>query len=100
MNDAGVTTAPTDKDQGTRRSHAAVSPPLASPAPRVNGSPTKARRQSRPVQFPVQLKLNITFAMDASLQRVTRRLRLPAGVIGRLALMQYLAQQDREYRED
>jgi hypothetical protein len=52
------------------------------------------------VQFPIQLKLNITLAMDASLQRVTRRLRLPAGVIGRLALMQYLAQQDREYRED
>jgi hypothetical protein len=52
------------------------------------------------VQFPLQLKLNITLAMEASLQRLTRRLRLPPGVIGRLGLMNYLAQQDREYHED
>jgi hypothetical protein len=52
------------------------------------------------VQFPLQLKLNITLAMDASLQRLARRLRLPVGVLARLGVMQYLAQQDREYRED
>jgi len=95
-----ITTAPTGADQGTRRTPEGVAPPLASPAPRTNGSPAKAKQQSRPVQFPMQLKLNITLAMDASLQRIARRLRLPAGVIGRLGLMQYLAQQDREYHED
>jgi hypothetical protein len=95
-----ITTAQTGVDQGSSRGAEAVSPPLASPAPRANGSPPKAKQQSRPVQFPLQLKLNITLAMEASLQRLTRRLRLPAGVLGRLALMQYLAQQDREYHED
>ena len=95
-----ITTAPTGGDQGSSRGAEAVSPPLASPAPRANGSPAKAKQQSRPVQFPLQLKINITLAMDASLQRIARRLRLPAGVIGRLGLMQYLAQQDREYHED
>jgi len=70
------------------------------PAPGANSSPAKAKRQSRPVQFPLQLRLNITLAMEASLQRLARRLRLPPGVIGRLGLMQYLAQQDREYHED
>jgi hypothetical protein len=46
------------------------------------------------------MKINITPAMKSSLLRVTRRLRLPEGVIGRLALMQHLAQQDRDYHED
>jgi hypothetical protein len=95
-----ITTAQTGVDPGPLRGAEAVSPPPASPAPRTNGSPTKAKQQSRPVQFPLQMKINITLAMDASLQRITRRLRLPAGVIGRLALMQYLAQQDRDYHED
>ena len=95
-----MTTAPTGADQGHSREAEAVSPPLATPAPRANGSPGNAKRQSRPVQFPIQLNINITLAMDASLQRIARRLRLPAGVLGRLALMQYLAQQDREYHED
>ena len=95
-----ITTAQTGVDQGTRRAPEAASPPLGTPAPRSNGSPAKTKQQSRPIQFPMQLKLNITLAMDASLQRIARRLRLPAGVIGRLGLMQYLAQQDREYHED
>ena len=95
-----MTTAPTGVDQGTARRAEAVSPPLASHVPGGNGSPAKTKQQSRPIQFPMQLKLNITLAMDASLQRIARRLRLPAGVIGRLGLMQYLAQQDREYHED
>jgi len=95
-----ITTAPTGVDQGPLRGAEAVSPSLASPAPGANGSPARIKQQSRPVQFPLQMKLNITLALDASLQRLTRRMRLPAGVIGRLALMHYCSQQDREYRED
>jgi hypothetical protein len=37
--------------------------------------------------------------MNASLERIARRLLLAEGVIGRIALMQYLAQQDQHYRE-
>jgi hypothetical protein len=71
------------------------------PAPGQNGPAAKPKqRRSRPVQFPIQLRINITPRMNASLQRISRRLLLAEGVIGQIALMQYLAQQDREYREE
>jgi len=52
------------------------------------------------VKFPIQLRINITPRMNDSLQRISRRLLLAEGVIGRIALMQYLAQQDPQYREE
>jgi len=58
------------------------------------------RRNTRPIQFPIGVRINITVQMAASLGRIRRRMRLPEGVICRLALMAYLASQDREYRED
>jgi hypothetical protein len=66
-----------------------------------NGARAEAKKR-KPVrsEFPIRLGLNITEAMAASLARIRRRLRLKEAVIGRLALMQYLASQDREYRED
>jgi len=74
---------------------------LPRPAPGQNGPAVKAKqRNSRAVKFPIQLRINITPAMNASLGRISRRLLLAEGVVGRIALMQYLAQQDREYRED
>jgi hypothetical protein len=72
------------------------SAPSAYPAA---GNGAKERKKV-PSEFPVRLYLNITPAMAASLQRLHRRLRLKEAVIGRLALMTYLAQNDREYRED
>jgi hypothetical protein len=71
---------------------ASTYPPDATPA--TNGA---AARLS---EFPIRLGLNITPAMAESLKRMRRRLRLKEAVIGRLALMSYLAQNDREYRED
>jgi len=74
---------------------------LPNPAPGTNGPPVKAkRRNSRAVKFPIQLRINITPRMNDSLQRISRRLLLAEGVIGRIALMQYLAQQDPQYREE
>jgi hypothetical protein len=74
---------------------------LPNPAPGTNGPPVKVkRRNSRAVKFPIQLRINITPRMNDSLQRISRRLLLAEGVIGRIALMQYLAQQDPQYREE
>jgi hypothetical protein len=73
-------------------------------APAANGSPTvaapKKERKAVPSEFPIKLSLNITEAMAESLGRLHRRLRLKEAVIGRLALMNYLAQHDQQYRED
>src|SRR5262245_49302196 len=71
----------------------------ASPGP--NGSPAETKkRTSSPPEFPIRLGLNITPAMQASLSRMHRRLRLKEAVIGRLAVMQYLATNDPQYREE
>jgi hypothetical protein len=73
----------------------APGPQTAAPANKV-----EPKRNTRPIQFPIGVRINITPAMAASLKRISRRLWLPEGVICRLALMQYLSSQDREYRED
>jgi hypothetical protein len=75
---------------------AATYPPDATPA--TNGAAAEAKRP--PPEFPVRLGLNITPAMAESLKRLRRRLRLKEAVIGRLALMHYLATNDPQYRED
>jgi hypothetical protein len=80
-----------------------ASTPLHAPdaAPGPNGASAEAKkRNSPPSEFPIRLGLNITPAMAASLERLRRRLRLKEAVIGRLALMHYLAAQDPQYRED
>ena len=70
------------------------------PATGQNGAPAKGKRQSnRIVRYPIQLRVNITEAMNASLARISRRLMIPEGIVGRIALIQYLASNDREYRE-
>src|SRR5262245_17630145 len=89
------------------RADADTARPLGTPAgtathapgasPGSNGASAEAKR---PPEFPIRLELNITPAMAASLGRMHRRLRLKEAVIGRLALMQYLATQDPQYRED
>ena len=78
-------------------------PANASPAPpRVapGGNGTSPDVKKRSEEFPIRLSMNITEAMSASLKRLHRRMRLKEGVIARLALMHWLAQQDHEYRED
>ena len=73
--------------------------PETSPGP--NGAPAEAnKRDPSRSEFPIRLGLNITPAMAASLGRLRRRMKLKEAVIGRLALMNWLASQDREYRED
>src|SRR5262249_50535855 len=92
-----ITTAPTGVDQGSSRGVGAISPPPASPAPRANGPPVKPKG-GRPVKHPVQLKGNIHSTMGASLQRVCLRWGIPEGIGARIAITQFLAQQDPQYR--
>src|SRR5262245_24255872 len=89
---------------GTWRPPAQPAPNMRPPAPSPQTpAPVKAKAvkgNKRPIQFPIGVRINITPAMAVSLGRIRRRMRLPEGVICRLALMAYLASQDREYRED
>jgi hypothetical protein len=91
-------------DVGTARhleTPARASPSAPSAAPGANGSsPEVKKRNAAFSEFPIRLGLNITPAMAASLERMRRRLRLKEAVIGRLALMNYLATNDPAYRED
>jgi hypothetical protein len=91
-------------DAGTARhpeAPAKASPGAPNASPGANGSSPEVKKQnSPPSEFPIRLGLNITPAMAASLQRMHRRLRLKEAVIGRLALMQYLASNDPHYREE
>jgi len=87
------------REQGSRKAPAAPSTSPQGPAPGSNGPAVKARG-SRPVQYPVQLKVNINAAMAASLQRVCKRWGVPEGIGARIAITQFLSQQDREYRAE
>jgi len=66
------------------------------PAPGVNSHAPKAK--GRPVKYPIQLKVNINPAMAASLQRVCSRLGIPEGIGARIAIAQFLTQQEQQYR--
>ena len=85
------------RDQGSQRSPVGPSTKSQGPAPGSNGPAIKGRG-SRPVRYPIQLKVNINAAMAASLQRVCQRWGVPEGIGARIAITQFLAQQDREYR--
>jgi hypothetical protein len=65
----------------------------------ANGPTPRKQHRNTPVNFPVQFHIALTFPMKASLERLSRRLLLKEGVIGRIALMQYLAANDPQYRE-
>jgi hypothetical protein len=80
-------------EQGARQSPVAPSPPPLRPAPG-----TKEAKKTRPVRYPVQLRVNINEQMAASLQRVCRRWGVPEGIGARIAITQFLAQQDPQYR--
>src|SRR5262245_47269032 len=95
-----ITTAPTAPDQGDRRGPAGASPPLPNPAPGASGSPVKARRNPAPVEFPIEMKINITPAMHIALAHYCRRRKFKPAVIGRIALMEFLERNVREYREE
>ena len=75
------------------------------PAPETNGAAAGQKaanghgRAARNINFPVQLRINITPAMNASLGRLAKHLMLPEGAVGRMALRQYLAHQDPNYKE-
>ena len=53
----------------------------------------------RNVRYPIQLRVNLTVEMNESLGRVARYLDMPEGMIGRMALKQYLTNQDPQFRQ-
>jgi hypothetical protein len=96
-----VTATQTAPDQGERRGPAGASSPLPNPAPGTSGPPVKAgRRNPPPVEFPIEMKINITPAMHIALAHFCRRRKFKPAVIGRIALMEFLERNVREYRED
>src|SRR5262245_11779026 len=86
-------------DQGPQRPTVGPSTKPEGPAPRANGPAVKAKA-SRPVRYPIQLKVNINQAMAASLQRVCLRWGIPEGIGARIAITQFLGHQDPQYRGD
>ena len=76
--------------------------PTSTPIPAVgsNGSAVVGkRRHSPPVQYPIQLRVNLSPAQNAALQRVSRQLTVPEGILGRMAIAQYLRAAGVNYKE-
>lgn len=66
--------------------------------PKVPGNGTKAHK-ARSVKYPIQLRVNLTVAMNESLGRVARHFDCPEGMVGRMALKQFLLSQDAQFRQ-
>lgn len=89
-------------DPGSQKPPAAPSAGPQRPAPRPNGAPVKGGGLEaikinvgrRPVRYPIQLRVNVSPAMAASLQRVCQGWGIPEGIGARIAITQFLAQQD------
>src|SRR5262245_57429877 len=79
----------TEREQGYPRPPAAPSAGAQGPAPGSNGPAAKAKGR-RPVQYPVQLKVNISPRMDISLKRICQRLGIPEGIAARIAIAQFV----------
>jgi hypothetical protein len=59
-----------------------------------------ARSKPRNVKYPIQLRVNITPAMAASVARLAQYREMPEGIICREILKQSLLQLDPQYRAD
>lgn len=68
------------------------------PGPKVPAKGMKALK-GRNVRYPVQLRVNITPEMNSSLARVARHFDMPEGMVGRMALKQFLVSQDPLFRQ-
>ena len=85
----------TGRGQGPRRDPVGPSTDPKRPASGGKGP------NGRPVRYPIQLKVNINSTMAASLQRVCLRWGIPEGIGARIAITQFLTQQDPHgYRGD
>jgi len=98
--DMAESLAPVETRRGPMEPAANTQHPTPGPQTPAKAVKAATKRNTRPVQFPIGVRINITVQIAASLGRIRRRMRLPEGVICRLALMAYLASRDREYRED
>jgi hypothetical protein len=59
----------------------------------------KVTKAGNAVKYPCQLKVNITPEMNQSLARVARQYDAPEGLVGRMALKAFLANQDPLFRQ-
>ena len=83
-------------EQGPLRPPAETSATTGRGVPGTNGA--TATRGRRPIKYPVQLRVNINNAMAASMKRVCQRLGIPEGIGARIAISQFLSQQDPQYK--
>ena len=58
----------------------------------------KATNAKRGVRYPIQLRVNLTVEMAASLARLAQYREMPEGIICREILKQHLLQVDAQYR--
>src|SRR5262245_18336916 len=86
----------TEREQGSHRPPVAPVAGPQGPAPGANGPAIKDKGR-RPVQYPVQLKVNISPQMDISLRRVCQRLGIPEGIGARIAIAQFIEAHERGY---
>jgi hypothetical protein len=61
-------------------------------------SPVVKAKNGRPVQYPHQLKVYLSIPMAESLRRICQRYGIPEGIGARIAIAQYCAQLDPQYR--
>ena len=77
----------------------ATAPKQNGPAPgQTAPAATNAKPKSRGVRFPIQLRVNLTVEMAASLARLAQYREMPEGIICREILKQHLLQVDAQYR--
>src|SRR5262249_44398704 len=86
----------TERDQGPHRPPAGPVASPQGPAPGSKGPAIKTKGR-RPVQYPVQLKVNISPRMDISLKRICQRLGIPEGIAARIAIAQFVDAHERGY---
>ena len=80
-----------------------TAPNTEATAPKQNGTAAgqtapKATNAKRGVRYPIQLRVNLTVEMAASLARLAQYRDTPEGIICREILKQHLLQVDPQYR--
>jgi hypothetical protein len=75
-----------------------------SPSPTARAATTTVAstngRGKRPIQFPHQLRVNLSTSMFTALKRVSRRSGMPESITARLAITNYLFSMDQRYHEE
>jgi hypothetical protein len=86
-------------DPAVREAPIGTSNVTSRPISPTNGT-DKLGRAKRPERYTYQLKVNLSEPMIVSLRRICRRFGIPEGIGARIAIAQYCASLDPQYRGD